>query len=229
MPAPTIDQIIEVLGRPTPKGEVQYLPKSVEKAGNGFTAIAIPYIKVDFARARLDDAATAMGWQSDCKSIGDLLVVGIAIRNPDTAEWIWRWDTGQDNGEVNRVIYSTSFKRAAYQWGIGKDLDALPKVRRPCAAADRNGKLQFRYWLTGNTQAPPAPPAVSGVTSIVRTVSPLPPERLITHNDFFGLARGELKMSEEEANSYLVEYTDEESGVVDWDAAHRSLKSKQED
>jgi hypothetical protein len=135
-----MEGIVKILQQPTPPDEVHYLPKNVNKEEK--TALAVPYIDARFIHQRLDDACGPFGWQSDVKDIRGFVCVGIGILNPDNGTWVWRWDTGQEaqteaaeEGEEGedvggaKAIVSRGAKRAGVQFGIGRDVYDIPKVR----------------------------------------------------------------------------------------------------
>ena len=144
-PKRTMEEIVAILQAPTPLTEIRYLPKHVDQTDK--TAMALPYFDARFTHARLDAACGPFGWQSDVKDIRGFVCVGIAILNPENATWVWRWDTGQEDqneatGEADedgddevkdvggaKAIVSRGIKRAGVQFGIGRDIYDLPKVR----------------------------------------------------------------------------------------------------
>jgi hypothetical protein len=151
-----IERIIGILQEDTPSEHVRFLPKAMKHQGEKHTALAIPYVDIAFVRQRLDDACGPFGWQLEAKEINGLSFAGIGILNPDTDEWIWRWDTGQDEpweviseGEklsmTARSVFSISIKRAAYNWGIGKDVNAMRCFRCECNVW--GDKKKFSSWV----------------------------------------------------------------------------------
>lgn len=59
-------------------------------------------------------------------------------------EWISKEDTGtESNTEKEKGLASDSFKRACFNWGIGRELYTAPFIWIPsdkCAIAEKNGK-----------------------------------------------------------------------------------------
>jgi hypothetical protein len=172
----TFEAIIKRLKQRTPDKEVGYLPQALHKDSQPPTALALPYVDARYVQQTLDDACGPLGWQSKVEAIGGFLVVGIGIRNPQTGEWVWKWDTGQeepsdildsedesDHSAGAKGVISRGFKRTGVQWGIGRDIYDLPKRRRPIKLV--NGK--FAGWAqdapagqtttTTTTQTGPAP------------------------------------------------------------------------
>lgn len=75
----------------------------------------------------LDKAVGAANWQRkhyECK--GTLFCeIGIKIDN----EWVWKGDAGvPSNAEAAKGEASDSFKRAGFNWGIGRELYTAPNI-----------------------------------------------------------------------------------------------------
>ena len=151
----TLDDIIKALQAHTPPREVRYLPQGIDKERG--TALALAYVDARFVQDRLDAACGPFGWQSLIQDIGGFVCVGIAVLNPETSEWIWKWDTGQDEPTdetdyddksdavtvAGKSIVSRGIKRAGVQWGIARDLYDIPKRRR---AIRLNAGGKFAGW-----------------------------------------------------------------------------------
>ena len=176
-----LQRIISILQEDTPSDHVRFMPKAMKHQDDMHSALAIPYVDIAFVRQRLDDACGPFGWQLEAKEINGLSFAGIGILNPDSGEWVWRWDTGQDEpwnmegsegtggeGEkysmTARGVFSISIKRAAYNWGIGRDVNAMRCFRCECKVW--GAKKQFSSWVEN--------PLVRQVEHI-RTRQALPP------------------------------------------------------
>lgn len=97
----------------------------------------------------LDETVGSQNWQREhyeCK--GNLFCrVGInvdyAIPGADD-RWIWKSDCGtESNTETQKGEASDSFKRACFNWGIGRELYTSPFIfvkAEDCKVVDRNGK-----------------------------------------------------------------------------------------
>jgi hypothetical protein len=83
--------------------------------------------------AILDETVGAENWQREhyeCK--GNLFCrVGIRCKDATTArdEWVWKSDCGtESNTEAQKGEASDSFKRACFNWGIGRELYTSPFI-----------------------------------------------------------------------------------------------------
>lgn len=148
----TAQDILEILQAPTPWKSMNFLPRGVRKSGRGGlgTAVAIPYVSSDFVEKRLDSACGAFGWQSQIIDACSTVAMGIGIFNPDSQEWLWRWDIGSDNekksNQPQKEEVTSALKRAARQWGIARDLKDIPKLRVTCKVREVNGTVKFVAW-----------------------------------------------------------------------------------
>lgn len=155
---PTIAQIVEVLNRPTPPHEVSFIPRGVKEKQNSNNegyATAIPYIDSSFVENTLDEACGKLGWQTDIKQVAGVMCQGIGIKADDLEWWIWRWDVGlekEQDEHGSKAEVTAGLKRAARQFGIGRDLKDYPKPRLLCEiwmGADHKGKpkVNFIKWV----------------------------------------------------------------------------------
>jgi hypothetical protein len=97
----------------------------------------------------LDETVGAENWQREhyeCK--GNLFCrVGLRIERKDEtggyAEWVWKSDCGtESNTEAQKGEASDSFKRACFNWGIGRELYTAPFIWIPadkCNIVDGKG------------------------------------------------------------------------------------------
>lgn len=95
----------------------------------------------------LDEAVGLDRWQRKHELInGNLFCsVGIYCRHDDgTSEWVWKQDVGTESyTEKEKGQASDSFKRACFNWGIGRELYTAPFIWIPaqyCKIVERNGK-----------------------------------------------------------------------------------------
>lgn len=88
----------------------------------------------------LDETVGAFNWQRDHKEVKGNMFCGVGIHILDLDEgfqsqWVWKWDCGvESNTEKEKGEASDSFKRACFNWGIGRELYTAPFI-----------------WVNGNT------------------------------------------------------------------------------
>lgn len=95
----------------------------------------------------LDETFGIFGWKREHQMIGDRLYCTVSIQNPDTGEWISKQDVGtESNTEKEKGQASDSFKRACFNWGIGRELYTSPFVWLNESGANiNNGKCNDKF------------------------------------------------------------------------------------
>ena len=77
----------------------------------------------------LDETVGAFNWQREHKLIGEVMYCGISIYDKDKNEWITKWDAGSESTmEKEKGASSDSYKRSAFNWGIGRELYTSPFI-----------------------------------------------------------------------------------------------------
>lgn len=90
----------------------------------------------------LDETVGAMNWQR--RHTRDNANCIVSIWDPEKKMWIEKEDTGtESNTEKEKGLASDSFKRACFNWGIGRELYSAPFIWIPstvCKVVDRGGR-----------------------------------------------------------------------------------------
>lgn len=100
--------------------------------------------------AILDETVSASRWQRkhyECK--GNLFCsVGIFFEDDTFNGWVWKDDCGSEsNTEKEKGEASDSFKRACFNWGIGRELYTAPFIWIPAgcfSVSSSNGKIKVK-------------------------------------------------------------------------------------
>lgn len=125
---------------------------------NGLILLLYKNARVDMAI--LDETVGAENWQRDhyeCK--GNLFCrVGINVSSQIDLSgsdgiirvedrWVWKSDCGvESNTEAQKGEASDSFKRACFNWGIGRELYTAPFIWIPSSKCNiNNGKCYDRF------------------------------------------------------------------------------------
>ena len=75
----------------------------------------------------LDETVGAYNWQR--QHLRDNANCIVSIWDDEKAQWISKEDTGtESNTEAEKGLASDSFKRACFNWGIGRELYTAPKI-----------------------------------------------------------------------------------------------------
>lgn len=95
----------------------------------------------------LDETVGPMRWQRTHQLIGDRLYCTVEIFDKEftgSGEWIGKQDVGTESyTEKEKGQASDSFKRACFNWGIGRELYTAPFIWVPAAKTEiisKNGK-----------------------------------------------------------------------------------------
>lgn len=84
------------------------------------------------AQNLLDETFGAFNWACQYKEENGIVFCGIALKDKETGLWVWKWNAGgEGNFEREKAVASDSFKRAAVQWGLGRELYTAPKIIVP--------------------------------------------------------------------------------------------------
>lgn len=121
-----MSNILERLGKPLDIKEVDFRIQSINKGGYA-TILAYKDARVDMNR--LDEVCGA-NWQKEYKYIESkgLLFCRVGIKIGD--EWIWREDLGTESfSDKEKGQASDAFKRACFNWGIGRELYDYPLIQ----------------------------------------------------------------------------------------------------
>lgn len=85
----------------------------------------------------LDETFGAFGWKRSHQCIDGNLYCTVEILNKQTGEWISKQDVGTTGyAEKEKSQASDSFKRACFNWGIGRELYTAPFIWIPAGKAE---------------------------------------------------------------------------------------------
>ena len=91
----------------------------------------------------LDETVGAANWQDRYYPCKNTLFCSVGIKTP-SGEWIWKDNAGaESNTEKEKGEASDSFKRACFNWGIGRELYTAPFIWIPAdklKIEEKNGK-----------------------------------------------------------------------------------------
>lgn len=92
----------------------------------------------------LDETVGPMNWQKTYSR--DNANCTVSIWDEDKQQWVSKEDTGTESQtESEKGLASDSFKRACFNWGIGRELYTAPYIFIDCKTEkDNNGKYKTR-------------------------------------------------------------------------------------
>ena len=116
--------IMKRLSAPLDIGRIDFRVQSINKGGYA-TILAYKDARVDMQR--LDDVVGPLNWRREHTRDNHNCLVSIWC--PDKEQWISKEDTGtESNTEAQKGLASDSFKRACFNWGIGRELYDFPSI-----------------------------------------------------------------------------------------------------
>lgn len=96
------------------------------KTSNGETrvcAICLLYKDARCDQKILDETFGPMGWQRKHAEHNGNLFCSVGVYDNEKKEWVWKEDAGSEsNVDAQKGHASDSFKRACFNWGIGREL-----------------------------------------------------------------------------------------------------------
>lgn len=118
--------------------EIECRIGTVSKSGNGVSLLLYKDARCDMNI--LDETVGATNWQRHHSRENANCIV--EIWDAEKKTWVGKEDTGtESNTEAEKGLASDSFKRACFNWGIGRELYTAPFIFIP--GADRNDK----FWV----------------------------------------------------------------------------------
>lgn len=116
---------LDKLREPLPISAIDFRVQSINKGGYA-TILAYKDARVDMQR--LDDVVGAMNWRREhCRDNHNCIV---SIFDESKGQWVSKEDTGSEsNTEAQKGLASDSFKRACFNWGIGRELYDYPLIQ----------------------------------------------------------------------------------------------------
>lgn len=149
---------IKDLQKPIPIENIDFRVQSINKGGYA-TILAYKDARVDMQR--LDDVCGALGWKREHTRDNANCIV--SIWDESTKQWISKEDTGtESNTEKEKGQASDSFKRACFNWGIGRELYDYPLIQvklndsefdKATGKPTYNFKLKEWKWFTQFTES----------------------------------------------------------------------------
>lgn len=143
---------LKKLSEPLSIDQIDFRIQSINKGGYA-TILAYKDARVDMQR--LDDVVGPLNWER--KHLRDNHNCIVSIFDKEKDQWISKEDTGtESNTEAQKGLASDSFKRACFNWGIGRELYDYPLIQvklNQDEFAEENGrvratwKLKLRDWI----------------------------------------------------------------------------------
>lgn len=134
------------LTKPLTIKEIDFRIQSINKGGYA-TILAYKDARVDMQR--LDDCVGALNWKREHTRDNKNCI--ISIWDEAKKQWISKEDTGAESfTEKEKGLASDSFKRAGFNWGIGRELYDYPVISIKLNSnefSEYNGKMKQTWDL----------------------------------------------------------------------------------
>ena len=115
---------LDKLSEPLSIDQIDFRVQSINKGGYA-TILAYKDARVDMQR--LDDVYGPLGWKREHVNGNANCIV--SVWNKEIGKWVGKEDTGtKSNSEAEKGLASDSFKRACFNWGIGRELYDYPTI-----------------------------------------------------------------------------------------------------
>lgn len=133
------------LTTPLTADEIDFRVQQCGKSTNGIYAQFLAYKDARADMKRLDAVYGELGWQKKYEVVNNNLFCSVGIYSKELQQWIWKSDVGvPSNSEAEKGEASDAFKRACFNWGIGRELYEYPTIFLTLEQGEyqeRNGKL----------------------------------------------------------------------------------------
>ena len=115
------------------------------KNPNGLSLLLYKDARVD--QNILDETVGNMFWQRKHEVVNGNLFCSVGIFCKDLDEWVWKQDVGTESyTEKEKGQASDAFKRACFNWGIGRELYTAPFIWVPSGNfKDKDGKCYDKF------------------------------------------------------------------------------------
>ena len=115
---------------------------------NGLSLLLYKDARVD--QKILDETFVPFGWKRSHQCIDGKLVCTVEIKDSETGEWIGKQDVGTTGyAEKEKSQASDSFKRACFNWGIGRELYSAAFIWIPASKVQIK-KKDDKYYCSEN-------------------------------------------------------------------------------
>ena len=134
--------------RPLTADEVECRVAQVGKSKRGTFAMFLIYKDARVDQKLLDEVVGPHNWKNDYAFINGSLYCTISIWDAEKKEWISKQNVGtESNTEATKGEASDAFKRAGFNWGIGRELYSSPRIiinLNEDEYEERNGTLRVK-------------------------------------------------------------------------------------
>ena len=134
---------IDDLSKPLTADQIEFRIQSISKHG---TANILVYKDARIDQHRLDEAVGPLGWKREHVNGNRNCIVSIWCDKK--CQWVSKEDTGtESNTEAAKGLASDSFKRACFNWGIGRELYDYPHISVKLNGGSNKNSGSIEYYI----------------------------------------------------------------------------------
>ena len=131
-------------------GEIECRVAQTGKGKNGPWCQILIYKDARVDQKLLDEVVGPMNWKDSYEFINGSLYCTVSIWDKEKKEWISKQNVGtESNTEKEKGQASDAFKRACFNWGLGRELYTAPKdvfiTLKEGEFFEKDGRIQTRY------------------------------------------------------------------------------------
>lgn len=131
--------------------DIEARVQSVFSGRKGTSALLLLYKSARTDMRILDEVFGPTNWKRSHEVINGAMFCTISIYDEDKKEWVSKQDVGvPSNRDSRKGEASDAFKRAGFNWGIGRELYDAPTVfvkLNPDEVDTSKGKPQLKSWV----------------------------------------------------------------------------------
>lgn len=145
---------MKILNKPLDISDIDFRVQSIN---NGGYATILPYKDARVDMNRLDKVVGPLSWKREHEFKNDKMYCKVSIFCHSLKEWITKEDVGTESKmDSSKGEASDAFKRACFNWGIGRELYDYPVISIKLNQNEwkKNGKfnnatyeLKLKDWL----------------------------------------------------------------------------------
>lgn len=132
---------------------IDQLDFRVQSVNAGYYATLLAYKNARVDQQRLDSVVGPLNWKRRHVNENKNCIVSIWCEKK--GEWVSKEDTGTESfADAEKGLASDSFKRACFNWGIGRELYSYPRIQvklRDDEKAQKNGKPSCNWKFDPNS------------------------------------------------------------------------------
>lgn len=118
---------LQYLKKPLTVEQIDFRVQRISETKKGVFAFFLAYKDARADMNRLDEVVGPLNWKREHRNGNANCIV--SVYDAEKKEWISKEDTGKESfSDKEKGLASDSFKRACFNWGIGRELYDYPPI-----------------------------------------------------------------------------------------------------